>query len=65
MSDYKHTLNLPETAFPMRGNLAQREPTMLKTWYEDDLYGQIRSAKKGKKPSFCMTALRMQTVTSI
>ena len=49
MSDYKHTLNLPETAFPMRGNLAQREPTMLKTWYEDDLYGQIRSAKKGKK----------------
>ena len=48
MSDYKHTLNLPETAFPMRGNLAQREPKMLKTWYEDDLYGQIRSAKKGK-----------------
>lgn len=49
MSDYKHTLNLPETEFPMRGNLAQREPKMLKTWYEDDLYGQIRSAKKGKK----------------
>ncbi|MBQ4861753.1 isoleucine--tRNA ligase [Pseudoalteromonas sp. MMG013] len=50
MSDYKHTLNLPETEFPMRGNLAQREPKMLKTWYEQDLYGQIRSAKKGKKP---------------
>ena len=49
MSDYKHTLNLPETPFPMRGNLAQREPKMLKAWYEDDLYGQIRSAKKGKK----------------
>ena len=49
MSDYKHTLNLPETMFPMRGNLAQREPKMLKTWYEDDLYGQIRNAKKGKK----------------
>jgi len=49
MSDYKHTLNLPETEFPMRGNLAQREPKMLKTWYEDDLYGQIRNAKKGKK----------------
>ncbi|MGO2291810.1 MAG: isoleucine--tRNA ligase [Pseudoalteromonas sp.] len=49
MSDYKHTLNLPETMFPMRGNLAQREPKMLKAWYEDDLYGQIRSAKKGKK----------------
>ncbi|TMP27315.1 isoleucine--tRNA ligase [Pseudoalteromonas rubra] len=50
MSDYKHTLNLPETEFPMRGNLAQREPKMLKTWYEQDLYGQIRNAKKGKKP---------------
>ncbi|KNC67978.1 isoleucine--tRNA ligase [Pseudoalteromonas ardens] len=50
MSDYKHTLNLPETEFPMRGNLAQREPKMLKKWYEQDLYGQIRNAKKGKKP---------------
>ncbi|WP_105167733.1 isoleucine--tRNA ligase [Pseudoalteromonas sp. T1lg23B] len=50
MSDYKHTLNLPETEFPMRGNLAQREPKMLNAWYEQDLYGQIRNAKKGKKP---------------
>lgn len=33
----------------MRGNLAQREPAMLKSWYEKDLYGQIRQAKKGKK----------------
>lgn len=49
MSDYKHTLNLPETEFPMRGNLAKREPQMLKSWYEKDLYGQIRTAKKGKK----------------
>ncbi len=49
MSDYKHTLNLPETNFPMRGNLANREPAMLKSWYEQDLYGQIRKAKKGKK----------------
>ncbi|HAW93933.1 TPA: isoleucine--tRNA ligase, partial [Candidatus Azambacteria bacterium] len=49
MSDYKHTLNLPETAFAMRGNLAQREPQMLAKWTEDGLYQQIRSAKKGKK----------------
>lgn len=49
MSDYKDTLNLPETAFPMRGNLAQREPQMLKRWYDEDLYGEIRKAKKGKK----------------
>lgn len=53
MSEYKHTLNLPETAFPMRGNLAQREPKMLKDWYADDLYGAIRQAKQGK-PSFIL-----------
>ncbi len=34
MSDYKDTLNLPQTDFPMRGNLAQREPDMLKAWQE-------------------------------
>lgn len=49
MSDYKNTLNLPETGFPMRGDLAKREPGMLKHWYEQDLYGIIRAAKKGKK----------------
>ena len=47
MSDYKHTLNLPETDFPMRGNLAQREPAMLKHWNDMDLYGQIRAARAG------------------
>ncbi|HBC7419072.1 isoleucine--tRNA ligase [Serratia marcescens] len=49
MSDYKNTLNLPETGFPMRGDLANREPGMLQRWYEQDLYGIIRTAKKGKK----------------
>lgn len=49
MSDYKTTLNLPETGFPMRGDLAKREPDMLKRWYDQDLYGIIRQAKKGKK----------------
>ena len=49
MSDYKQTLNLPETAFPMRGDLAKREPEMLKNWYKQDLYGAIRKAKAGKK----------------
>ncbi len=48
MTDYKHTLNLPETQFPMRGNLANREPQMLKQWYADDLYGKIRMAKAGQ-----------------
>ncbi|MTI12624.1 isoleucine--tRNA ligase [Sansalvadorimonas verongulae] len=48
MSDYKHTLNLPDTAFPMRGNLAKREPDMLKRWQEMDLYGKIREARAGR-----------------
>ena len=49
MSDYKQTLNLPETSFPMKGNMAHREPQMLKAWAEDGLYAKIRAAKKGKK----------------
>ena len=40
MTDYKDTLNLPQTDFPMRGNLAQREPEMLKQWQQMDLYGK-------------------------
>ena len=47
--DYKNTLNLPETSFPMRGDLAKREPDMLKNWYEKNLYQKIREASKGKK----------------
>ncbi|MGB0664886.1 MAG: isoleucine--tRNA ligase [Pontibacterium sp.] len=50
MTDYKATLNLPETAFPMRGNLAQREPKMLKQWQEMGLYQKIREVSKGRKP---------------
>ncbi|RKS86865.1 isoleucyl-tRNA synthetase [Orbus hercynius] len=49
MTDYKDTLNLPETGFPMRGDLAKREPAMLQNWYDKALYRQIRTAKKGKK----------------
>ncbi|GAB54432.1 isoleucyl-tRNA synthetase [Glaciecola punicea ACAM 611] len=49
MSDYKATLNLPDTAFPMRGNLANREPVMLKHWDSQNLYQKIRQAKSGKK----------------
>ena len=49
MTDYKNTLNLPETGFPMRGDLAKREPVMLKNWYEKNLYQKIRETSKGKK----------------
>ena len=53
MSDYKHTLNLPSTGFPMKANLAQREPQRLKQWQEQDLYGKIRAASAGK-PKFIL-----------
>jgi len=49
MSDYKETLNLPKTGFPMKANLANREPVMLKRWYDMDLYGQLREKRKGKE----------------
>lgn len=49
MTDYKATLNLPETAFPMRGNLPQREPARLARWDEIDLYRQLREEGKGRK----------------
>ena len=48
--DYKSTLNLPKTAFPMKGNLAQREPERLKKWTEADLYQKIRTEFSGKPP---------------
>jgi len=51
--DYKKTLNLPKTSFPMKGNLAQREPERLKKWTEADLYQKIRTEFKGK-PSFIL-----------
>ncbi len=64
MSDYKSTLNLPETGFPMRGDLAKREPGMLARWTDDDLYGIIRAAKR-QKHSFCMMALHMRMAAFI
>ena len=50
MSEYKQTLNLPKTDFPMKANLAQREPGMLKSWQDTDLYQQIREKRAGAKP---------------
>ncbi|TNF33805.1 MAG: isoleucine--tRNA ligase [Gammaproteobacteria bacterium] len=47
MTDYKHTLNLPATDFPMKANLAQREPAMLAHWQSLDLYRRIREARQG------------------
>ncbi|MCW8963226.1 MAG: isoleucine--tRNA ligase [Gammaproteobacteria bacterium] len=46
--DYKATLNLPKTGFPMKANLANREPEMLKFWDELKLYLKLREQGKGK-----------------
>ena len=53
MSNYKDTLNLPKTDFPMKGNLPQREPTMLHHWKEQDLYRRIRETSAGR-PKFIL-----------
>ena len=53
MADYKHTLNLPDTAFPMRGDLARREPGWVKQWQEARLYQRIREAATGR-PKFIL-----------
>lgn len=49
VTDYKQTLNLPQTDFPMRGNLAQREPEMLQRWEEEDRYGKLRRHCEGRE----------------
>ena len=53
MADYKHTLNLPQTAFPMKANLANREPEMVKQWQATDLYGKLRAVGEGR-PKFIL-----------
>ncbi|WP_308363775.1 MULTISPECIES: isoleucine--tRNA ligase [unclassified Microbulbifer] len=49
MTDYKTTLNLPHTEFPMRGNLPQREPAILQKWQQGKLYEKIRAARAGRE----------------
>ncbi|HBA35949.1 MAG TPA: isoleucine--tRNA ligase, partial [Gammaproteobacteria bacterium] len=53
MSNYKDTLNLPDTDFPMRGNLAKREPDILKTWADNGIYEKIRKHSAGR-PRFVL-----------
>ena len=47
--DYRPTLNLPATDFPMKGNLPQREPQILAKWQENDIYKNIRTARSGRE----------------
>ena len=51
--DYNKTLNLPQTDFPMRGNLPQREPEMLSKWDDERLYYEMIKNNEGK-PSYIL-----------
>lgn len=51
--DYKSTVNLPKTDFPMRANLTKREPESVERWDAMDLYGQLRKRSAGK-PKFVL-----------
>jgi isoleucyl-tRNA synthetase len=53
MTDYKNTLNLPDTPFPMRGDLAKREPAWIKEWQEKKRYQKIREICYGR-PKFIL-----------
>jgi isoleucyl-tRNA synthetase len=50
VSDYKNTVNLPKTDFPMKADLAQRESKQLAAWAELGIYQRIRAASKGRPP---------------
>jgi len=53
MADYKNTLNLPETPFPMRSDLAKREPVWVKEWHDKGVYRRLRALAKGR-PRFVL-----------
>jgi isoleucyl-tRNA synthetase len=53
MADYKDTLNLPETPFPMRGDLAKREPQWVKEWHDKGVYRRLRQIARGR-PRFVL-----------
>jgi len=53
VTDYKHTINLPQTDFPMKADLARREPEQIKAWDEKNIYGKLRKLAKGR-PRFVL-----------
>ena len=47
--DWRPTVFLPRTDFPMKAGLPQKEPAILARWQSEDLYGQIRKARSGRE----------------
>jgi isoleucyl-tRNA synthetase len=54
VADYKNTINLPNTGFPMKADLANREPAMLEEWERTRVYDKIRAIARGR-PAFVLT----------
>ena len=48
-TDYSKTLNLPDTSFPMRGNLPKREPGWVQQWEDTGLHAKLRAARAGRE----------------
>ena len=64
-TDYRATLNLPDTPFPMRGDLPKREPGWVKEWEDEGLLQEAaRRALRRTRSSCCTTARRMPTARS-
>lgn len=59
--NYKDTLNLPTTTFPMKANLSQKEKEILKFWNENRIYEKILKKRDRKSLIYFMMALHMQT----
>jgi len=64
MRDWKDTLNLPRTDFPMKANLPVTEPAAIARWDAMDLYGKIRAARKGAPKYLLHDGRRMPTARS-
>jgi isoleucyl-tRNA synthetase len=54
--DYRGTLNLPDTPFPMRGDLPKREPAWARAWQEEGTYRKLRDARNVRPCSCCTMA---------
>lgn len=63
--DYSSTLYLPQTDFPMRAGLPQKEPETVARWQKMGLYKQLRASAAGRENSSSTTARPMPTATSI
>ncbi|MDP9142757.1 MAG: class I tRNA ligase family protein, partial [Pseudomonadota bacterium] len=57
MTDYKSTINLPQTEFAMQANLAKREPEMLARWQQEGAYAAVMQETAGRTPFWFVDGL--------